>query len=55
MQFSSMSEEERELHARIEKKIDFNKPLIPQVGQLTNREFMGLIHRPRLTDNEDAI
>ena len=52
---TSLSEEERELHASIERKIDFSKPLVPQVGHLTNREFMAFIQKPRQIDHEDAI
>lgn len=50
-----LSQEEMEMHARIDKMIDIRKPLIPQVQKMTNKEFMALVRRPRHIDNEDGI
>lgn len=52
---SDITEEERQIHARLDEMIDVRKPLIPQVRKLTNREFKALISRPRFIESEDAI
>lgn len=49
------SQEEQELHSRIDKLIDISKPLMPQVRKMTNREFKALISRPRYIEDEDGI
>ena len=51
----NLTEEEQEIHARLDKLIDVKKPLIPQVKKLTNKEFQMLIKRPRFVDGEDSI
>merc|ERR1740121_1129191 len=52
---SDLTEEERQVHARLDSLIDISKPLLPQVSQLSNREFKALISRPRYMENEDGI
>ena len=50
-----MSKEEMDIHAKIDKMIDIRKPLIPQVKQMNNKEFMAFVRRPRQLDSEDGI
>jgi len=52
---TEFTEEECQIHARLDELIDVNKPLMPQVRQLSNREFKALISRPRYVENEDGI
>jgi len=50
-----MSKEEEDLHKQIEKKIDIKKPLIAQVKNLNNKEFMFFVKRPRFMESQDGI
>ena len=45
--YHDVSNEEKEIHARLDSLIDIKKPLIPQVSKLTNAEFKAFVKRPR--------
>ena len=53
--YVKMSQEEIDLHSKIDKMIDIRKPLIPQVKKMNNKEFMAFVRRPRQLDNQDGI
>lgn len=44
-----------DIHAVLDTKIDVSKPLLPQVANLNNKEFIALIQRPRYVAGNDAI
>ena len=53
--YASYTKKEKEMHERLDAKIDIKKPLLPQVETLTNEEFMAFVRRPRFINNEDGI
>lgn len=54
-QWAKVTQEEKEIHDKLDAMIDIRKPLIPQVRKLTNKEFLAFVRRPRQLDNEDGI
>lgn len=53
--YTKLSAEELEIHARLDKMIDVSKPLLPQVKKMTNVEFMAFVKRPRHINDDDGI
>lgn len=47
--------EEEQVHKSVESKIDIKKPLIPQVKNLSNKEFLAFVRRPRHMESTDGI
>ena len=54
-EYDVLTQEEKEMHARLDMLVDIKKPLLPQVGKLTNKEFKAFIRRPRFITDEDGI
>eukprot|EP00416_Gambierdiscus_australes_P025392 CAMPEP_0171062740 /NCGR_PEP_ID=MMETSP0766_2-20121228/5214_1 /TAXON_ID=439317 /ORGANISM="Gambierdiscus australes, Strain CAWD 149" /LENGTH=354 /DNA_ID=CAMNT_0011518549 /DNA_START=40 /DNA_END=1104 /DNA_ORIENTATION=+ len=53
--YSTMDEEEIEIHKHLDKTLDMKKPLVPQVRRMSNKEFMAFVRRPRFIDDIDGI
>ena len=53
--YANYSKQEKEMHERLDAKIDIKKPLLPQIETLSNEEFMAFVRRPRFINNEDGI
>ena len=50
-----MTQEEKEIHEKLDAMIDIKKPLIPQVRKMSNKEFLAFVRRPRQIESTDGI
>ena len=54
-QWAKVTNEEKEIHDRLDAMIDVKKALIPQIRKMTNKEFLAFVRRPRHMDSTDGI